>query len=66
MPSLLSRRTPPTRSTTRSQARAPHTAMKVAPEFGSAWDVYAAATPRWFPRIGSTAGVRTRHAEARH
>lgn len=32
--------------------------VDAAATFGSAWTVYAAATPRWLPRIGHTAGRR--------
>lgn len=38
---------------------------EVAAELGSAWGIYAAGTPRWVPRIGSTMGGRTPHAEGR-
>ena len=36
---------------------------EVAVEFGQEWNAYAAATPRWFPRLG--AGAPRRHAEGR-
>ena len=38
---------------------------EVAAEFGRAWDVYAAATPRWFPRLGGGVTAGTRHADGR-
>ena len=38
---------------------------EVAAEFGGIWNAYAAATPRWVPRIGGVASVGTRHAEGR-
>jgi len=38
---------------------------EVAAEIGHAWNVYAEATPRWFPRIGGTAGARAPHVEGR-
>jgi len=38
---------------------------EVAAELGGAWAAYAAATPRWFPRIGKAAGARTPQAEGR-
>jgi protein-S-isoprenylcysteine O-methyltransferase Ste14 len=39
---------------------------EVAAEIGCAWDVYAESTPRWFPRLGGTAGARRPHVEGRH
>ena len=38
---------------------------EVAAEFGGAWEIYAAATPRWFPRLGSAEPAGTRHAAGR-
>ena len=37
---------------------------EVAAEFGRAWDISAAATPRWLPRLGGAATAGTRHASA--
>ena len=38
---------------------------EVAREFGRAWEVYAAVTPRWIPRIGAAATADTPHAQGR-
>ena len=38
---------------------------EVAAEFGAAWDVYAAATPRWLPRLSGAATVGTYGAGGR-
>ena len=38
---------------------------EVAAEFGHAWRTYAAATPRWVPRLSSSVTGTSRHAEGR-
>ena len=42
-----------------------HEERAVAAEFGQTWDVYAAATPRWFPRIGDLRGAHVPGEEGR-
>ena len=38
---------------------------EVAAEFGDAWRTYAAATPRWVPRLSGSVTGTSRHAEGR-
>lgn len=38
---------------------------EVAAEFGDAWRTYAAATPRWMPRLSGSVTGTSRHAEGR-